>query len=452
MTTSRPAVSASRAHPLQRQYAMEAYRSLPVTFIRRVVLGRDPYWRQYFWNRWGFVPSDVRRTLRGRPTVVINAQSGEVTQLVGFCRRLRAALPGHALVFITNNRYSYDFGRANLAVDAVLDSPWDCRGPARRFLRAMSPAALVAVESMTAPVLFKEGRRRGAVTLVVSGLMIGNFERHPIQTRSVEAGAFAALDGIGAKSEDDARAFELVGSRSDRTVVTGNLRFDLEYLHVGDSERNALRSTLQLEDGGPVLLAASVHPGEERIAGEAYVEARRSIKGLRMILVPRYAFHVADMIAELNALGLSCVRRTTLPQARAGRDDVIVVDTFGELNRLYALASVVFLGGTTYLRNVVGAGQNPIEPLVQRRPFFFGTHMALWRHVTGRLKAVWPALEVTTAKELASGILALFEDRAPAARLIETIDAIVNEHREDVSRNVDFVVRALDNAAPRASR
>jgi 3-deoxy-D-manno-octulosonic-acid transferase len=451
MTPQRSA-SARRARPEQRRYAVEAYRSLPVTFVRRVVLGRNPYWRRYFWSRWGFLPRDVPRALRRRPTVVLNALSGEVTQLVGFCRALRAALPDHALLFITNNRYSYDFGVANLAVDAVLDSPWDCRGPVRRFLRAISPVALVAVETMTSPVLFEEGRRRGAVTLVISGLMSGNFDRHPMQARSVEAGAFAPLDGVGAKSEDDARAFELVGSRPDRTVVTGNLRFDLEYLHVSDSERNALRSTLQLENGEPVLLAASVHPGEERLAGEAYVEARRSIAGLRMILVPRYAFHVADMIAELNVLGLQCVRRTTLPQARAGRDDVIVVDTFGELNRLYALASVVFLGGTTYLRNVVGAGQNPIEPLVQRRPFFFGTHMALWRHVTGRLKAVWPALEVTTAKELASGILALFEDRAPAARLIETIDAIVSEHREDVARNVDFVVRALDNAAPPASR
>ena len=81
--------------PEQRRYTLAAYRSLPITFVRRVLFGRDPYWRQYFWSRWGFVSDALRAAVRGRPVVLIDAISGgEVTQSVTFCRKLRAALPG----------------------------------------------------------------------------------------------------------------------------------------------------------------------------------------------------------------------------------------------------------------------------------------------------------------------------------------------------------------------
>ena len=441
------------AGPVQRRYAQAAYRALPVTFARRVVVGRDPYWRRYFWSRWGFVPAAVRAAVAGRRVIFLDAISGgEVTQMVTFCRRLREACPDCALVLSTNNRYSYEFATKNLAVDAIIDSPWDLQGPVRRVLGTLAPAAVVAIENLTSPVLFAEARARRIPTLLVSGLMSANFERHPMLERTLEAHGFRELSQVGAKTADDMRGYVAQGVPAERIAVTGNMKFDLDYLHVGDEERTALHDALQLSAGEPVLLAASLHPGEEELVGEAYVEARRSVPGLRLVLVPRYAAHAAAMIARLGGFGLTCVLRTTLDHARAGADDVIVVDTFGELNRLYALSSTVFLGGTTYLRNAVGAGQNPIEPLAQRKPLFFGPHMGLWRSITDSLKAVWPGVEVTTAKELAAGVVAVWEDAALSARLRETVDAILAEHRDDVAKNVALVAGAVGPGTGHAAR
>jgi 3-deoxy-D-manno-octulosonic-acid transferase len=437
----------------QRRYALAAYRSLPITFVRRVVFGGDPYWRQYFWSRWGFVAGATRSAARGRPIVLIDAISGgEVTQAVTFCRKLRFALPDHALVLSTANRYSYEFAVKNLAVDAVIESPWDCRRPIRRFLSTLAPVAVVGVENLSAPVLFRESARRGIPTVLVSGLMSANFDRHPMIQRALESRAFAEVDRIGAKSDEDVRGFITQGAAPERVTVTGNMKFDLEYLHVSDAERAGLREALQLHADEPVLLAASVHPGEEELVGEAYVDARRTVSGLRLVLVPRYAAHAPAMIEKLRGYGLTCVLRTTLGRTRARADDVIVVDTFGELNRLYALSSVVFLGGTTYLRNAVGAGQNPIEPLAQRRPLFFGQYMGLWRHVTEPLKAAWPGVEVVTAKELAAGVVAVSEDLALAARLEARVDEILASHRDDITRNVELVTAAVTTGRRRDAR
>jgi hypothetical protein len=185
-------------------YVAKAYGYLPITFLRRAVFGRDPYLRRFFWSRWGVVPADVMAALGGGPVIWIEAISGgEVTQIVSFCRSLRAALPGPRLLLATNNRYSYEFATATLAVDAVVDSPWDCRGPVRRALSTVAPRALVGVENLTSPVLFREARRRGVTTVLASGLMSKDFHRHPMMHRSMPWRPFDGLDWIGAKSEED---------------------------------------------------------------------------------------------------------------------------------------------------------------------------------------------------------------------------------------------------------
>lgn len=426
------------------RYALTAYRSLPVTFVRRVVFGRDPYWRQFFWSRWGYLPPDLRRAAGKGPVLLVDVLSGgEVTQLVTFCRSLRRTLPDWVTVLSTPNRYSFDFAKANLDVDFVIDAPWDLRGPIRRALRSMNPAALVCVQNVTSPVLVREAKRRGATTLLVSGLMSNNVHLHPMYRRTLHWKSFGDLDFIGARSEEDAREFVAQGARPGRVTVSGNMKFDFEYLEVPEHVREKFQETLQLNPEEPVLLGASLHPGEEKLVADAYLEARRAEPSLRLVLVPRYNAYVPQVVAQLQKRGLDVIRRSALPASTRIAGRVVVVDTFGELGRLYSIASVVFLGGSTYRRHVLGLGQNPVEPLVHRRPVFFGPFMNLWVEITTALKGVWPRMEVTTAKELAAGVVAVLQDDGLRARLTEKIDGILSVHRDDVARNVELVCQVL---------
>jgi 3-deoxy-D-manno-octulosonic-acid transferase len=425
-----------------RSYAFHAYRALPVTFVRRIMFGRDPYWKRYFWSRWGYGPADVRAALGGRPVVWLDALSGgEVTQMVTFCRRLRAALPGHALLLVTNNRYSFDFATKMLDVDVVMDAPWDLRGPARRALAAVDPVAVVGTENLTAPMLFAEARRRGIPTVIVSGIMSKDIHRHPIMSRSMEWAPFGGVDHIGAKSEEDVRGYVGQGARVDRVQVTGNMKFDLEYLEVAPDARAALREDMGLGPEERIVLAASIHPREDAFVAEAFLAARARVPGLRLVVVPRNAFEAAPMTATFEGFGLSVVRRTS--RKRPAADDVLLVDTFGELGRLYSIAAATFIGGSTYKRNVIGFGQNIVEPLVQGAPIFFGKFMNGWREITDALVKEWPGLEVATAADLGVGLVATLTEPTLDARLRERARSIVEEHRDDVRRNVELVARVV---------
>ena len=433
--------------PHDRRYRLAAYRSLPITFTRRVLLGRDPYWRRYFWNRWGYVGPSLAGALRGRPVLWLDALSGgEVTQAVTFCRELRAALPDWTIVFSTNNKYSFDFASAHLAVDVVFDTPWDLPGPVRRALRRIRPVAFVCIQTVFCPVLVREAHRAGVATVIVSGAMSKDLPLHPIYWRTVELNPYAEVDWIGAWSDEDVDGFVAGGADPRRVQVTGNMKFDLEFLRLSDADRRQLTESLQLTANEPVLLAASVHPGEEEIVGRAHLQARQAAPDLRLVVVPRYQFDVAQMMATLGALGLSPVRSTELDRVTLARGAAIVVDTFGELSRLQAIATVVFLGGTMYRRNVVGLGQNPIEALAHRKPLFFGPFMNLWRPITDELKAAWPAVEISSADGLAAGVVAVLTGDPGAAALGRQVDRILARHEGDVRRNVELVRHALRHA------
>src|SRR5206468_2202741 len=161
-----------------------------------------------------------------------------------------------------------------------------------------------------------------------------------------------------------------------------------------------LKAELGIASNVPTLLAASIHPGEDEIVVNGWLAARAEAPSLRLVLVPRYGFDVPRALAVLDHRGVPSILRSKLPEEPAG-DRVVVVDTFGELSRLYATASIIFVGGSLYRRNVVGFGQNLVEPLVHGVPVLFGPYMTLWSEITESLRKTWPPVEVSDAGGLA---------------------------------------------------
>jgi 3-deoxy-D-manno-octulosonic-acid transferase len=78
-------------------------------------------------------------------------------------------------------------------------------------------------------------------------------------------------------------------------------------------------------------------------------------------------------------------------------DTVIVLDTVGELADLYALADVVFVGGSL----VPIGGHNMLEPAQRRKPVLFGPHTGNFRDAAELLRSAGAAIVVHDASDLA---------------------------------------------------
>jgi 3-deoxy-D-manno-octulosonic-acid transferase len=393
-------------------------------------------------ERWGFVPADVASAATGHPVIWISsAPGGELIQTYSLCRRLKEALPDFRIFLSTTNARSLGFARAVPGTDGVFFSPWDLQGPVRRALRTLGPRLVVAMEAALDPILYREARRLGATTMLASGYMTHGYHGHPTYERSTALGVFDHLDWIGAKSDEDRRGFIELGVPPERVVVLGDLRYDAEYLEVSEAERAGWREILGLASGETLLVAGSVRAGEEEIVTDGFLEARRSLPELRLLIAPRFPQEAELVATALRSRGEEFCRRTEL---RGGPSrGVLILDSFGELARLYSLASFVFLGGSIFPQDRVGLGQNMIEPLAHGVPIFFGPHMNHWADIVASMVAVYQGLSVTGAGELARGIVELHRRPDLAGRLQALARKVMEERSGGLQEHVAFIQKLL---------
>jgi 3-deoxy-D-manno-octulosonic-acid transferase len=171
---------------------------------------------------------------------------------------------------------------------------------------------------------------------------------------------------------------------------------------------------------------------------EAHVRALLDRPDLALVLAPRHPERVGDVVGLLKSRGLAAVRRSDLP-ARRSPGAVIVLDTVGELAQLYAIADVVFVGGSL----APLGGHNMLEPALRGKPVLFGPHTHNFRDAAGLMLAsgggqvVHDALELGNALRRLLGDPALRAQRGNAAR-----DAVASRHGA-VRATLDLITQYL---------
>lgn len=115
-------------------------------------------------------------------------------------------------------------------------------------------------------------------------------------------------------------------------------------------------------------------------------------------------------------------------------DDVLLLDTFGELARAYAVADVAFVGGSLVKRG----GQSVFQPLAQGVPAVFGPYMNNQRDIAALAQAEGIGFLVRDATELAETVHLILN--LPAHEKA----ALAAKSRALIERNSGVTGRALD--------
>ena len=111
----------------------------------------------------------------------------------------------------------------------------------------------------------------------------------------------------------------------------------------------------------------------------------------------------------------------------------------GELAALYALAEVVFVGGSL----VPIGGHNVLEPAMRGKPVLVGPHMSNFREGAELLQRSGGGLVVKDGPELERELARLLEDRALARRMGEAARQAFAGRQGAVSATLDLIGRHL---------
>lgn len=375
----------------------------------RLVTGKSRAgWRQ----RWGNLPDDLAR--KSAPRIWVHCASvGEVTAATPILRAYRRIRPGDEIVLSVVTPGGFDTAsKLGDLLRCVVYAPFDVPWAVRRALRRIQPDVLVVLETELWPNLLHLTAARGAAPILVNGRISDRSFGRYRRARRIFVWALAHFERILTQSEVDARRFEQIGAPADRIEVFGNSKFDQAGDRLSAAEVAALRADLRLPPTGPVWVVGSTRePDEERIVIEAYRLARRRAPDLSMVHAPRHPDRAAEVERLYREAGFSPVRRTALSGVD-GPVRELILDTFGELGRVYAVGDVAFIGNSL---TPPGGGQNLLQPLAQGTPVVTGPYMQNFRDITAMAQSVGLSYTARTAQELAEQVLTRLDAQSKAS-------------------------------------
>ena len=339
---------------------------------------------------------------------------GESLSLLPLIAALRTAQPDLNLLVTSGTLTSAQVLAQRLPAGVIHQfAPIDAPGAAARFLDHWRPHAALFVESELWPNLILAARARGVRLGLLSARMTQasaeGWGRAPATARAL-LGAFDLV--LPQDAETETRLSRL-GARVGPRL---NLKLIGEAPPVDAATVAALTKGLA---GRKAVLAASTHPGEERMVAEAFLAATATGPSAVLIVAPRHPQRGPQVASELQDLGLAVARRAAgdplTPQTTA-----YVVDTLGELGAFYATADAVLVGGA-FVEDV--GGHNPLEAARLQAAIVTGPHAFNARDIYTALFAEAGAIEAADATALARHIAGLLANPVIAHRIGEAAAA-----------------------------
>jgi len=221
--------------------------------------------------------------------------------------------------------------------------------------------------------------------------------------------------------------------------VAGNMKYDNVNLQL-EAAPLAERWRRQLGVGPQerVVLAGSTHPGEETLLAGAVSRMREKGIPARLVIAPRHVERCPKILKAFEKQDFQTVRFSRLPEG--GSWEVMLVDQLGILKELYAMANVVFMGGSLVPRG----GQNPIEPAAFRRAVVHGPHVFNFQKVYQILDQEGGAVPVRDADELIFTLARLLAHPSELSALGSNAYEAVCSLRGATARTVEWLARFLD--------
>jgi 3-deoxy-D-manno-octulosonic-acid transferase len=144
---------------------------------------------------------------------------------------------------------------------------------------------------------------------------------------------------------------------------------------------------------------------------------------------------VREIRAQLESLSLNVRLASEVASRDAAEPDCVLLDTTGELQRWYGIATVVFIGKSLTARG----GQNPVEPIVAGKPVIFGPHMENFATLAKALVSRNGAIQVRDADALEKAVANLLHDSDARQRLVENAREMLNQHRGATARTAGLI-------------
>jgi 3-deoxy-D-manno-octulosonic-acid transferase len=418
--------------------------ALPLFAVR---LAREKGFGERLKQSFGFLPSAALAPVAHKDCLWLHAASvGEIVATSPIIREIRRQLPGIPVLVSVVTANGYEMAKRIIPeADSIIFFPLDLPWLSKRVITRIRPNMFVLVETELWPNFLFACRDLAIPVMMVNGRIsdksVGNYRYlFTILDRMLET-----VRRFCMQSTIDAQYIIRLGAKPRRVFVTGNTKYDQTHTEVSAAEREEIARLLKLPAGGKVIVAGSTHKGEEEFVLAAFNKVRESLPGICLVLAPRDNLRGGEVASLAAKQGLTVVRRTEL-DATTKSHDVIVLDTIGELGKIYSIGDVVYVGGSL----VATGGHNILEPAAHGKPVIVGPHMFNFKDSYALFSGRGACDTVYDSADLGDKLLALLSDDAARAAMGEKALAIIKENQGAAARSVQHIWEVLQSLPKRS--
>lgn len=394
-------------------------------------------------QRLGFYPKSLVNRISGAPKIWLHAASvGEVSAAVAIIESLKRLVPHGAIILSTTTEHGQALARDKLRSKATcLYAPIDFLVSVRKALSTIRPDILVCLETEIWPNWLFEARRMGVRLALVNGRISVRSIKGYLKIRCLIREALRQVESFSMIREEDAQRLMMLGVPRKKIVVNGNAKYDLLLPMADMSIKGNIEKFYNLNGNVPVFVAGSTRGTEHEIVVDVYGKILETLPETLLIIAPRHlekVRHIKDMVIRR---GFSCQFKTDIDKPGGIRTaSVVIMDTIGDLQSTYSIASVVFCGGSL---EPLG-GQNILEAAVWGKPVFYGPSMDDFLDAKALLDKTGGGIQVKDGRELAERALYYLTHPGEADAVGRLAKEAVMLNKGAADKHADVIYRLLN--------
>ena len=404
-------------------YTAIFYLALPLYFVRLIIRAvQNPDYLKRWGERLGYgsnLPTE------GKTVLWIHAVSvGEVNASIPLVRSLLDTYSNSEILVTTStptgSKILLDKMGARVKHQYV---PLDLPACLNVFLDRWNPKAVIVLETEIWPNILSMCKERGIFTALVNARLSEKSKDKYNIVKPLAAEALGNLDLLIAQYDSDADRFKEINTAL-KIEVCGNLKFDQQVPEEMHSISSSIRDSWSEGEQRPTLIAASTHETEEEFVLDAFLEILEEAKDALLIIVPRHPERFETVFEYIQNRDLSVARRSKKEDVTP-ETKVLLGDTMGELNFLYSVSDVAFVGGSL----VDHGGQNLLEPASLGLPLSSGKSLRNFQEIADELQEDKALFLIEQQKELSDFFIEMISKPRKSARIGKASAKVFEKNR-----------------------
>lgn len=406
------------------------------------ILVRKQY-RQGLWQRLGFFSPELKDKLSGGPRIWFHAASiGEVMASASIITALKQIWPQASLLLTTMTESGQSVARQTVKEASTLTySPLDFPWSVRRALKLFRPQLYICAETEIWPNLLKIARQLNVKTMLVNGRLSPRAMDRYRKTKFFWKCVLENFDLMSMRSQIDAERIISLGAHPAKVLISGNTKYDKLAEQVNPVFESQIREVLNISKDELVLIAASTRTGEEELMIQVYKKLVQKYPRMLLLIVPRHLDRTNQIRNLLQKNNLEYNLRTELSRGRKRDKPVVVINTIGELFKLYSVGTIVFCGASL----VPKGGQNILEPAAWGKVVFYGPSMEDFLDEKELLESVGAGMEIKNVDEFVQKAFWLLDNPAELKRRGEAGRKAVLANQGASRKNAELARRLLQD-------